>query len=125
MSNYSTNSDMLRLVFEILYVILLTLNMINFIRVLKDRNALYNRWWKSEIQSLSNFEKEQRHKKKPEWIRKLSAIIHAYTISDFIYFALSITAIIYWISFNQTGVICNEEISKKGGNLPRDFYPIF
>ena len=69
MSNYSTNSDMLRLVFEILYVILLTLNMINFIRVLKDRNALYNRWWKSEIQSLSNFEKEQRHKKKPESIR--------------------------------------------------------
>jgi hypothetical protein len=98
--NYSNSSDLLRLAFEIIYLILFFYNMIVFLRTLLERSRTYNRWWKSEIQSLTPLERDFRSKKRPEWLRKLNAIIDAYTVIDIVYFALSITAIVLWVSFN-------------------------
>lgn len=100
LSNYSTTRDLLRLAFEIIYLILLAFNMYIFVKQLRERSHKYDKWWRLEIQSLSNYEKEHRHRRRPEWIRKLNAVVTAYSFFDSIYFGLSISAIIQWVSFN-------------------------
>ena len=94
LSNYSTTRDLIRLAFEIIYLILLAFNMYIFVKQLRERSQKYDKWWRLEVQSLSNYEREHRDRRKPEWIRKLNAIVSIYSFLDFIYFGLSISAII-------------------------------
>jgi hypothetical protein len=126
LSNYSTPRDLIRLAFEITYLILLAFNMFIFVKHLRERSHKYEKWWRLEVQSLSTYEKEHRHRRRPEWIRKLNAVVTAYSFFDFIYFALSISAIIQWVSFNQAGAICKQEIARVNQSAnSRDFYSDF
>jgi hypothetical protein len=84
----------MRLAFEIIYLILLAFNMYIFVKQLREKSHKYDKWWRLEVQSLSNYERKHRDRRKPEWIRKLNAIVSAYSFFDFIYFGLSISAII-------------------------------
>lgn len=100
MSYYSTNADILRFVGEIIYIILLGYNMLNFIRDLKTKSLQYQKWWRNEVDILTEIEKEERQKIEPEWLRKFNAIVGGYTYFDFIYFALSVTSIATWVLTN-------------------------
>lgn len=98
---YRRASDFVRMAFEILYVVLLAYNMLLFIRQLRRRNEQYKRWQILEVDSLSEVERLQRHRKRPEWLRKWDAVIQSYTYFDIIYFTLAVSSIAMWVFYCQ------------------------
>ena len=90
---------MIRLGFEVLYVVLLLYNMIIFFRKLINKGRQYDRWKRIEIDSLSEIERRQRYQKKPEWLRKWGSLFTSFTYFDIIYFSLAITSIVLWLLF--------------------------
>ena len=78
----------MRLVFEVLYVSLLGYFAVRFAKETRRRFQLYMSWYKIEIEILSKAEKDQRNRKRPEWLRRLSAIFDLFTLFELIAFAL-------------------------------------
>ncbi len=91
--------DVVRLGFEVLYVLLLIYNIFLFIKKLMEQNQKYQRWRKIEIDQLSEIERQYRHQKKPEWIRCWDALFTSFTYFDIIYFTLAIVGIVLWIVY--------------------------
>jgi hypothetical protein len=101
LDQYASDDDMLRLALEIIYCILLISNIVIFLRKIISKNFQYSRWRRIEIDSLSEIERTQRHKKTPEPLRKCNALFSSFTYFDIIYFTLAITSIILWLLYLQ------------------------
>ncbi len=54
-----------------------------------------------EVANLSDIEIKQRNLIMPEFFRKMSTIIDAFTIIDMIYMLLTFSSIAIWIIYNQ------------------------
>jgi len=99
LNQYKTLMNKVRLGLECLYVILLLYNIFIFMKKVIKKNTQYKRFFKVEIDCLSEIEKKQRRQKRPEFLRKCDALFSAFTYFDMMYFSLAITSIIIWIMF--------------------------
>lgn len=99
LNQYQSSQDMVRLGLELVYCVLLVGNIVIFLRKILNKNSQYNRWKKLEIDSLSEIERKQRHKKMPEFLRKWGSLFSSFTYFDIIYFTLAITSIVLWLLY--------------------------
>jgi hypothetical protein len=104
LNNYSTNTDYVRLVLEIVYLLLLVNNMYSFFKKIKNMRVKYDLWYQMEVVNLSDVEIKQRNLTKPECSRKIGAIIQGFTIIDIIYMILTIGTIGLWVLYNEAGI---------------------
>lgn len=96
---YRTRSDLVRLGFEALYVLLLLYNMFVFLRRLVDKGRRYRQWRRLEVDSLSDVERRQRHQKRPEWVRLWHSLFTYFTYFDVVYFSLALASIVLWLLY--------------------------
>lgn len=69
-----------------------------FIQDTRERDAEYRKWVKFNIDYLSDVEKAQRNKKKPDTVRYLEVILDGYTIINLIYTVLTIWSVVSYVS---------------------------
>lgn len=69
-----------------------------FVKNTFERDFEYKKWVKFNVDYLSDVEKTQRNKKKPDMIRYLEVMLDGYTIINLIYTVLTIWAAVSYIS---------------------------
>lgn len=69
-----------------------------------------------EIDCLTEIERKQRHKKRPEFLRKCDALFTSFIYFDLIYFSLAITSIVFWILYVQQAGVCNFDLPPSENN---------
>jgi len=121
---YKTRTDMVRLGFEALYVLLLLYNMFIFLRKLVGKGRSYQKWRRIEIDSLSEIERRQRHLKQPEWIRMWNSLFTYFTYFDVIYFSLAIASIVLWLMYIRAAAVVDFALpptEAEAGFIPKFF----
>jgi len=94
-------ADVIDLALMAVYIILYIEIFYTFLSELKERNDAYWRWRKFEIEYLTEVEKVQRNKKKPEFIRYLNVMLDGFTVINLCYTFLTTWSMIVYIKFSM------------------------
>ena len=100
LNNIQTTDDVIYLIATVVYVMLYGNIFFTFLTTLREKFNSYKRWLKFEIEYLSEVEKKQRNKKKPEFLRQLSVVLDKFTLINFLYSLFTLISIIKYIQFS-------------------------
>ena len=105
--------DVIKLVFEIIFIFLFIGVIFFFIKIIKEDNILYNRWYRDVIKPLNIKIKDIRYRIEPEFIRKFQAIFGIQQFFEIIIIGLSIAVIYAIIKFKNKEIDLKKIITNK------------
>lgn len=94
-----TLTDYIDLISYLVYYVLYGHIFYTFIWSMYDKYMNYRKWEKFEIDYLSETEKKQRHKKKPEVVRIAEVMFDNFTLINMSYSLLTLIAFMKYIQF--------------------------
>jgi hypothetical protein len=97
-SEYYSDKDKARALFEALYILLLFLHIYITFRTIYSRYNNYNNWFSRFRELLTPSQRRKRELSKPEWLRRISMIIDLYIILDIISYFFAFICLGLWFS---------------------------
>lgn len=96
---YSSPAQIVRAIFECVYVILLIYHIVESCIALKASSDNYNNWQRRLYEVLTEEQKRKRNTEQPEWLRRFFSIVDIYLLIDLICYIIAILSIVAWATY--------------------------
>jgi hypothetical protein len=96
---YTTPGQIVRAIFETIYLMLLVYHIVETIVKLKVNSDSYTIWQRRLFEVLTEEQKRKRQRNQPEWIRRFFALVDVYLFIDLLAYILAILSIAAWITY--------------------------
>eukprot|EP00359_Climacostomum_virens_P003536 CAMPEP_0204911568 /NCGR_PEP_ID=MMETSP1397-20131031/9877_1 /ASSEMBLY_ACC=CAM_ASM_000891 /TAXON_ID=49980 /ORGANISM="Climacostomum Climacostomum virens, Strain Stock W-24" /LENGTH=1318 /DNA_ID=CAMNT_0052082157 /DNA_START=2525 /DNA_END=6481 /DNA_ORIENTATION=- len=96
---YSTPAQIVRAIFEAVYVCLLLYHIVETGIALRAESDSYTSWQRRLYEVLTEEQKRKRNNTQPEWLRRFFSIVDVYLLIDLTAYVLAILSIAAWATY--------------------------